>query len=146
MSELPRWTDPNCPVARAADLMGDRWSLLIIRDAMDGARSFTDFQRRTGIARNILAERLRRLVAYGLLDQVDTTSGRRKLYQLTDTGADLFVVIVALRQWGESHAFTDGEQHSILVDQAGSAVPDLTPVSNDGQPLTAANTAVRHVR
>ncbi|MDN5726467.1 MAG: hypothetical protein L0G99_11135 [Propionibacteriales bacterium] len=71
---------------------------------------------------------------------------RRKQYQLTETGADLFVVILALRQWAERHAFTDGGEHSVLVDQAGSAVPDLTPVSNDGQPLTAATTAVRHVR
>ena len=63
------WTDPECPVARALDLVGDRWSLLVVRDAMDGARSFTEFQRRTGIARNILTDRLRRLTESGLLAQ-----------------------------------------------------------------------------
>ena len=110
-SEGMAWTDPNCPVARAADLVGDRWSLLIIRDAMDGAHSFTDFQQRTSIARNILTDRLRKLIAYGLLVQVDAPSGRRKLYELTDAGRDLFAVIVTLRQWGERHTFRDNEPH-----------------------------------
>ena len=68
-AEEVTWTDPACPVARTLDLTGDRWSLLIVRDAMDGARSFTDFQQRTGIARNILTDRLRRLVERGILDR-----------------------------------------------------------------------------
>ncbi|MEV6932634.1 helix-turn-helix domain-containing protein [Dactylosporangium sp. NPDC051485] len=139
------WTDPSCPVARATDLVGDRWSLLIIRDAMDGARSFTDFQQRTGIARNILTDRLRKLVAHDLLTQVDAPSGRRKLYELTDAGADLFPVIVTLRQWGERHAFADGEAHSKLLDAHGSPVPALTATTTDGEPLTADNTYIQHV-
>ncbi|MEV3921109.1 winged helix-turn-helix transcriptional regulator [Actinomadura coerulea] len=141
--QSPAWTDPSCPVARTADLVGDRWSLLIIRDAMDGARSFTDFQQRTGIARNILSDRLRKLTAHGLLTQVDAPSGRRRLYTLTDAGKDLFPVIVTLRQWGERHAFTAGEAHSVLVDDDGARVPDLQPVSANGSPLTCDTTAVR---
>ncbi|RJL22954.1 winged helix-turn-helix transcriptional regulator [Bailinhaonella thermotolerans] len=140
---VPAWTDPTCPVARAADLVGDRWSLLIIRDAMDGARSFTDFQRRTGIARNILTDRLRRLVDHGLLTQVDAPSGRRRPYALTRAGEDLFPVIVTLRQWGERHAFEPGEAHSVLVDGDGVRVPELLPVSADGSPLTSGTTSVR---
>ncbi|GAA2269848.1 helix-turn-helix domain-containing protein [Actinomadura luteofluorescens] len=139
----PAWTDPGCPVARTADLVGDRWSLLIIRDAMDGARSFTDFQQRTGIARNILSERLRKLTAHGLLTQVDAPSGRRRLYALTEAGKDLFPVIVTLRQWGERHAFEEGEPHSVLVDDDGARVPDLLPTSADGSPLTSDTTSVR---
>ena len=69
LAEEVTWTDPTCPVARTLDLMGDRWSLLIVRDAMDGARAFTDFQQRTGIAHNILTDRLRRLVERGILDR-----------------------------------------------------------------------------
>lgn len=61
------WTDPTCPVARTVDLVGDRWSLLIVRDAMDGAASFTDFRNRLGVARNILSDRLRKLTAHGIL-------------------------------------------------------------------------------
>ncbi|MEV0661702.1 winged helix-turn-helix transcriptional regulator [Actinomadura luteofluorescens] len=139
----PAWTDPGCPVARTADLVGDRWSLLIVRDAMDGARSFTDFQQRTGIARNILSERLRKLTAHGLLIQVDAPSGRRRLYALTEAGKDLFPVIVTLRQWGERHAFEEGETHSVLVDDDGARVPDLLPRAADGSPLTSDTTSVR---
>lgn len=94
------WSDPDCPVARTLDLVGDRWSLLVIRDAMDGAASFTEFQRRTGIARNILTDRLRKLLAHGLLAQRNAPSGRRQEYVLTDAGRALFPVILTLRQWG----------------------------------------------
>ncbi|KNB49100.1 winged helix-turn-helix transcriptional regulator [Streptomyces caatingaensis] len=140
------WTDPDCPVARTLDLVGDRWSLLVIRDAMDGARSFTEFQRRTGIARNILAERLRRLTAHGLLAQRTAPTGRRQEYVLTDAGRDLFSVILTLRQWGERHAFAPGEAHSTLVDEHGTPVPEIVPAGADGTPLDAGTTHVRKVR
>lgn len=140
------WTDPECPAARAVDLVGDRWSLLVIRDAMDGVRSFTEFQRRTGIARNILTDRLHKLIAHGLLAQRTAASGRRQEYVLTDAGRDLFPVILTLRQWGERHAFAPGENHSALVDQHGAPVPDFTPVGSDGTVLDAGNTHVQKVR
>ncbi|MFI7032231.1 winged helix-turn-helix transcriptional regulator [Microbispora rosea] len=142
----PAWTDPECPVARTLDLVGDRWSLLVIRDAMDGARSFTEFQRRTGIARNILADRLRRLIAQGLLAQHTAPSGRRQEYVLTDAGRDLFPVILTLRQWGERHAFAPGETHSVLVDRHGIPVPEITPTGADGTPLDTDTTLVRKTR
>ena len=142
--QSPAWTDPTCPVARTVDLVGDRWSLLIVRDAMDGARSFTDFQQRTGIARNILTDRLRKLVTHGVLTQVDAPSGRRRLYALTPAGKDLFPVIVTLRQWGERHAFETGEPHSTLVDETGTRVPALLPATANGSPLTSDTTSVRH--
>ncbi|GAA4070003.1 helix-turn-helix domain-containing protein [Actinomadura miaoliensis] len=140
------WTDPECPVARTLDLVGDRWSLLVIRDAMDGARSFTEFQRRTGIARNILTDRLRKLTAHGLLVQRAAPSGRRQEYVLTDAGRDLFPVILTLRQWGERHAFAPGETHSILVDQHGTPVPEITPTSADGTLLDTDTTHVQKTR
>ncbi|MFI9306706.1 winged helix-turn-helix transcriptional regulator [Streptomyces triculaminicus] len=137
------WTDPDCPVARTLDLVGDRWSLLVVRDAMDGARSFTEFQRRTGIARNILTDRLRKLIAHGLLVQRTAPSGRRQEYVLTDAGRDLFAVILTLRQWGERHAFDPGETHSTLVDQHGTPVPDIAPAGADGALVDADSTHVR---
>ncbi|WP_307796279.1 helix-turn-helix domain-containing protein [Amycolatopsis sp. 195334CR] len=137
------WTDPECPVARAVDVVGDRWSLLIIRDAMAGARSFTDFQQRTGIARNILADRLRKLAAHDLITQVEAPSGKRRVYALTEAGKDLFAVIVTLRQWGERHAFEAGEPRSVLVDEQGEVVPELVPVAIGGAPLTSDTTSVR---
>ena len=145
-AEEVTWTDPACPVARTLDLTGDRWSLLIVRDAMDGARSFTDFQQRTGIARNILTDRLRRLVERGILDRLTAPSGRRQLYTLTPAGRDLFTVIVALRQWGERHAFGPDETHSVLVDEDGLPLPELRPVAAGGSPADVETTSVQKAR
>lgn len=137
------WTDAECPVARTVDLVGDRWSLMIIRDAMDGARSFTEFQRRTGIARNILTDRLRKLIAHGILDQRNASTGRRQEYVLTEAGRDLFPVVVTLRQWGERHAFGAKEAHSVLVDESGTPVPVVVPVDSAGAVLDVDTTHVR---
>ncbi len=142
----PDWTDPDCPVARTLDLVGDRWSLLVLRDAMDEARSFTEFQRRSGVARNILADRLRKLTAHGLLVQRTAPSGRRQEYVLTDAGRDLFPVILVLRQWGERHAFAPDETHSTLVDEHGTPVPKIEPTSTDGTLLDADTTHVQKIR
>ncbi|WP_200837497.1 winged helix-turn-helix transcriptional regulator [Ruania rhizosphaerae] len=144
VADAQAWTDPECPVARAADLVGDRWSLLIVRDAMDGARSFTDFRERTGIARNILTDRLRKLTEHGLMAQVDPPTGARKQYALTPSGKDLFPAIVALRQWGERHAFKADESHSTLVDGSGERVPLLAVTGSDGAVLTSDSTRVHH--
>ncbi|OMB96820.1 ArsR family transcriptional regulator [Mycobacterium sp. NS-7484] len=136
------WTDPRCPVARTLDLIGDRWSLLIVRDAMDGARAFTDFQQRTGIARNILTDRLRRLVERGILHRETAPSGRRQVYTLTAAGRDLFTVVLALRQWGERHAFAADEAHSVLIDERGQPVPELRPIGVRGAPVGLDTTSV----
>ncbi|NUP26370.1 MAG: helix-turn-helix transcriptional regulator [Nocardia sp.] len=139
------WTDPACPVARTIDLVGDRWSLLIVRDAMEGATSFTEFRQRLGIARNILADRLRRLVEYEILTTSTAPGGKRQVYELTAAGADLFTTIVALRQWGERHAFAAGEPHSALTDLAGAELVELSPRNPAGDRLGAASTRVRRV-
>ncbi|PPK65298.1 helix-turn-helix domain-containing protein [Actinokineospora auranticolor] len=136
------WTDPTCPVARALDLIGDRWTLLIIRDAMDNARTFTDFQQRTGIARNILTDRLHRLIDRGILHRHTAPTGKRQIYTLTPTGRDLFTVIVALRQWGERHAYTPDEPHSTLIDHHGQPLPRLHPTDTHGTPADIDTTTV----
>lgn len=137
------WTDPTCPVARTVDLIGDRWSLLIIRDAMDEATAFTEFHQRLGIARNILTDRLRKLVEHGILDKTDAMDGRRYTYRLTEAGRDLFTAVVALRQWGERHAFATGEAHSVLVDRQGRRLSELQPLGPDGRPVTIEESQVR---
>ncbi|MEV3960014.1 helix-turn-helix domain-containing protein [Nocardia sp. NPDC050193] len=137
------WTDPTCPVARTVDLVGDRWSLLIVRDAMDGAASFTEFRQRLGIARNILADRLRRLVDNGILATSTTPGGKRHIYELTAAGKDLFTTIVALRQWGERNAFTAGEARSALTDLAGDELAELGPRTRSGREIGADTSRVR---
>ncbi|MFD6515129.1 winged helix-turn-helix transcriptional regulator [Rhodococcus sp. NPDC060176] len=146
MAYRMQWTDSHCPVARAADIIGDRWSLLIVRDAFDGARRFSQFQRNLGIAKNILTDRLRSLVEQEILEVRANEQGTRNEYVLTARGADLFTVIVSLRQWGERHAFDDGEPSSTLVDDTtGDPVPTLRLANAQEIELDVANTHVRKV-
>ncbi len=126
-----------CPVARALDVIGDRWSLLIVRDAFDGVRRFSEFQSRLGIAKGMLASRLRELVERGVLTTEPASEGSAyQNYVLTERGRSLFLVIVALRQWGEDHLYANGERHSLLVDTVRNApVARLELRSNAGRVL-----------
>lgn len=120
-----------CPVARALDLVGDRWALLLVRDAFDGICRFSDFQRNLGVARNILSDRLGALVAHGIFAVRPASDGSAyQEYVLTARGMDLFPLVVALRQWGEQHLYADGTAHSQLLVRAAPAAPG-TPGESD---------------
>lgn len=136
-----------CPVARAIDMVGDRWALLIVRDAFDGMRRFGEFQESLDIARNILTGRLRALVEAGVLDVVPASDGTvYQEYVLTPKGEALFPVIVTLRQWGEANLFARGEKHSQLIDrESGKPVPKLTLRGGDGATPAPASTFVKKV-
>lgn len=138
-------TPEPCPVARSVDLIGDRWSLLIVRDAFDGMRRFTDFQRNLGVARNILADRLRRLVEAGILAvQPTAKGGAYQEYVLTERGLRLFPVVVALRQWGEGELFAPEEAHSELIERrSGKPLRRMAPAGEDGNLLAPGDTEVR---
>jgi DNA-binding HxlR family transcriptional regulator len=142
-----RSADRACPVARTLDLVGDRWSLLIIRDAFDGVRRFSQFQRSLGIARNILSSRLRDLVQAGILRAEPASDGSSyQDYVLTDAGLDFFDLMISLRQWGQDHAFAAGEEHSVLVDATtGRPLPRMTYTTPDGGQVTPHETRVRKV-
>jgi len=136
----------DCPVARALDAIGDWWSLLIVRDAFDGLRRFSDFQKNLGIARGMLTARLRKLVELGVLEQVAASNGSAyQEYALTKKGRDLFHVVVSLRQWGEAYLYGRGEAHSVLLDHAGQPVGRLLLPSKAGRPLTSCETRVKKV-
>lgn len=134
-----------CPVARSVSLVGDRWSLLIVRDAFDGIRRFGDFQRNLGVARNILSDRLHKLVAAEVLVMQAASDGTAyQEYVLTAKGESLFPIIVAMRQWGEQHLFAHDERHSQLIDkQTGKPVTFMAPTTAEGHVLTAATTQVQ---
>lgn len=135
-----------CPSARSLDVIGDWWSLLIVRDAFDGITRFSEFQKSLGIAKNILTDRLRTLVARGILDAVPAgDSGTRMEYRLTAMGRDLFPVMVALRQFGERHLFKPDEEHSVLVDRKTGAPVHLDIRAEDGRPVTAEETVILKV-
>jgi DNA-binding HxlR family transcriptional regulator len=94
----------NCSIARALELVGERWTLLIVRDALLGLRRFDEFQDSLGIARNVLTERLYRLVAEGILERhVYSERPPRFEYRLTDKGRELAIPLIALMQWGDRH-------------------------------------------
>jgi DNA-binding HxlR family transcriptional regulator len=134
----------ECPVARTVDVIGDRWSLLIIRDAFDGIRRFGELQRNLGLAKNILATRLRDLVAQGILEIVPAADGSAyHEYALTSKGRELFSVIVALRKWGETHLFEENEPRSALLDLENELPVRLQVTNSTGHPISAADAFVR---
>ena len=100
--------DPaNCAIGAAVAILGERPTFLVLREAFNGVRRFGDMQRRTGIPRQVLSDRLARLVREDLLRKVpyqDTGQRRRYEYRLTAKGLDLYPVLVALMHWGDQHA------------------------------------------
>jgi DNA-binding HxlR family transcriptional regulator len=94
----------NCSIARALEIVGERWTLLIVRDALAGTRRFDQFQESLGIARNILTDRLNRLVKEGILERVRYSQHLdRYEYRLTAKGRDLSVALTGLMQWGDKY-------------------------------------------
>jgi DNA-binding HxlR family transcriptional regulator len=140
--------DMSCPVARPLDVIGDSWSLLIIRDAFDGLRRFGQFQKSLGLAKNILSARLSSLVAHGILHTVPAADGsQHNEYVLTEKGRALFPVIVALRQWGDQYFFRADEDRFRLVDREHrEPVAKVEIRSADGRLLTPEETVVEMYR
>lgn len=106
----------NCGIARALDIIGDWWSLLIVREAFYGKQRFGEFQKGLGLAKNILSSRLKKLVQEGIMAmEMDAhSSGHR--YVLTPKGEQLSVVLVALWQWGAENCFEPGELKYEMID------------------------------
>jgi DNA-binding HxlR family transcriptional regulator len=97
----------NCAIGAAVGIIGERPTFLVLREAFNGVRRFDDIQRRTGLPRQVLSQRLARLVAEGLLRKVpyrETGQRSRNEYRLTDKGLDLYPVLVAMMQWGDRYA------------------------------------------
>jgi len=134
-----------CPIARALDVIGDWWSLLIIRDAFVGTRRFGEFQKRLGLAKNILSTRLRALVDRGILATAPASDGSAyHEYVLTPKGRGLFPVLVALRQWTEQFDERPEEIATLLVDRKnGKPVRALALYSQDGRALGAEDTTLK---
>ena len=105
----------SCPIPAAVELIGERWAFLILRGAFNGLQHFEEFQAGLGIARNILSDRLAKLVAGDILERSADPSDKRKVvYALTEKGESLLPVMLAIRQWGED--WGHGEQRIVLAD------------------------------
>lgn len=138
--------DPvNCPVGMTLGLLGEKWTLLIVRDAINGVRRFDEFRRHIGLSEAVLSDRLQKLVAAGvLMTRPYREEGRRERheYRLTDRGWDLLPVILALKQWGEQHlADPDEPVIEVFHRECGGAVrAELMCEEHPGEPLTMRDT------
>ena len=123
-------------MAQCLEVVGDWWSLLIVRDAFLGVRRFDDFHARLGIPRNTLNQRLSHLVGAGILQRTPYQDRPlRHEYRLTDKGRDLFHVITAMRQWGDRWAAPDGPPLRIRHNACGRIVKAVPTCSHCGERL-----------
>ncbi|GAB5455793.1 MAG: helix-turn-helix domain-containing protein [Henriciella sp.] len=139
------FADMQCSIARSLELVGSWWSLLIIRDAMLGARRFKHFQKSLGIAKNTLTTRLNQLVDGGILTRVPAKDGSAyEEYQLTEMGRDLTPIILALSQWGDKWAVhPDGPSFEFFDRQTRDDLSTIWPRRADGEAMNLVDIGVK---
>ena len=127
----------ECGISAALEVVGERWSFLILRGAFNGLRHFEEFQSTLGIARNILSNRLGRLVEHEILKrQADPADRRKIVYRLTEKGRALLPVLIAMRQWGERWV-SGMPSNPVLVDRLNRLpVEQIAVRAADGRPLS----------
>lgn len=131
-----RYAELTCSIARALEVVGERWSLLIIRDALRGVTRFEDFRSSLGLARNVLSTRLEHLVGEGVLERQPYAAGRRHDYVLTSKGYELATALVALQQWGDHHyPGPDGPPRLITHADCGGRVTARLVCSTEEEPV-----------
>jgi DNA-binding HxlR family transcriptional regulator len=136
--ERKSFADMHCSVAQCLEVVGEWWSMLIVRDAFLGVSRFDEFQDRLGISRNILVQRLNRLVEADILEKVTYSDHPpRHDYRLTQRGRDLWPVINAMRQWGDKHAAPDGPPLQMIHKSCGHVVEAVETCSVCGEHLGA---------
>jgi DNA-binding HxlR family transcriptional regulator len=134
--ERKSFSGMHCSIAQCLEVVGEWWSLLIVRDAFLGVRRFDEFQQRLGISRNILNQRLARLVDAGVLARVPYSEHPpRSEYRLTEKGLDLWPVITTMRQWGDKHAAPDGPPLGLVHKGCGEVCEAHLVCSECGDPV-----------
>ena len=124
MYELDR--PETCSIARAMEILGERWTFLILRESFYGVRRFSDMQRNLGIARNMLSTRLQTLVAAGILERrLYQAEPARYEYRLSESGRDLYPAIVTLMRWGDKHLQEHGPPVVLRHNTCGHAANPL---------------------
>lgn len=135
--------DLNCSIANALDLIGEWWTILILRESFFGTRRFEDFQQHLGIARNILTARLRKLCDSGVLQRVPIKEGaKRHEYKLTAMGRDLLPTLIALTQWGDRWLHETGAPVKFIERSTGEKITDVAILSQQGRELDARDLAI----
>ena len=128
----------NCGIARALEAIGDGWTVLILREAMLGINAFDDFVSALNIPRNTLSTKLDALIEHGIMSkQIDESDRRRSIYLLEEPGQDLWIVLLALQQWGNKWKFSDKGAPSYVADRRKHhPVKPLTAHASTGRELT----------
>ena len=124
----------GCPIARSMEVLGERWAILVLREAFYGTTRVDDFARHLGIASNILSARLKALVEHGLLERVP--EGARHAYRLTEKGRDFFPAFLALKRWSDRWMAPDGPVVRMVDRETGEDVQLPPPRTGSGLPLT----------
>jgi DNA-binding HxlR family transcriptional regulator len=139
-----RFNDQNCSIAQALEVLGDWWTLLVVREAFVGTRRFADFQANLDISKNILSARLDHLVAHSVLAQVDAgIHGTRYEYELTARGKDLATLMTALQQWGDRWIYGEGHEPLLILERrSGRPIPRVQILNNEGRRLAARDMAL----
>lgn len=143
---LPRdYVGQNCSIARTLEVLGDRWTLLIVRSALfGGRRRFDELLERLGMARNVLADRLARLTDEGILERhLYQEHPPRYEYGITGKGRELLPVLMAMVEWGDRHYAPAGPPREILHEGCGGAVALELHCSRCGEPVDGANVTTR---
>lgn len=133
----------NCPLARVTEVIGEPWTLMVLREAFLGTRHFNDFERELGIARNVLSVRLKKLVDLDLLDRVRSEKDKRVVeYRLTDASRDLLPILVGLAQWSGKW-LCEGRSATRFVERdTGREIPRIAVRGTDGRELRARDVAM----
>lgn len=132
-----RFDNMNCSLAQTLDIIGERWTLLILRDAFFGVRRFARFQEHLGIARNVLASRLSRLVEEDILEKVSKSEGGHAEYVLTEKGLALQPVLLAMTHWGDEYKPNPNGKRLEFVDRKTDLpIRRMSAISHDGRSLS----------
>lgn len=138
--------DDPCPIARSLDLLGERWSLLILREAYRGVRRFADFERELGIAKNVLSARLKALVESGVFDRVPSPDDARSVeYRLGRKARELFPVLMSLALWGERWACDGKSPLRFRNRHTGATLASVRVFDADGVEVQARDVAMEQV-
>ncbi len=126
-----------CPIARSMAVLGERWAILVLREAFYGSTRFDEFERHLGIAPNILSARLKTLVEHGMLERVPAPGSARHVYQLSEMGRDFFPAFVALKAWADRWMTDERGPLTLLQDKrTGTEIATPALARPDGTPLT----------
>jgi len=145
MSTTPRERNARCSVARSLEVLGEKWTLLVVREAFFGVSRFADFRARLGIAPDVLTARLETLVQGGVLERRpyrDEGKRQREEYVLTEAGAELKTVLAAFVAWGDMHRPSGFGPATVYVEEATDRPVRLAFLTDDGRELDPDDVAV----